>query len=169
LGGLFEGMHYQRNEYGLSYGQGGYFSPAYYFAGAVPVTVRGGGDTNFHYDVEASAGVRSFRQDAAAFFPLDSALQGSFVSCGAGALTYACGYYPRAVTTGFEYAVRGEFSYRFRERWYGGGFVRSSNRNNYQDVGAGFFLRYTFRRQATAEGRPTGLFATEGIRPLQIP
>ena len=125
LGGLFSGMHYQRNGYGLSYGQGGYFSPVYYFAAGVPVTVRGGGDTNFHYDVQASAGVRTFRQDAAAFFPLDSALQSSFVSCGAGVLTYACGYYPRAVTTGFEYVVRGEFSYRFGERWYGGGLVHA--------------------------------------------
>jgi tetratricopeptide (TPR) repeat protein len=169
LGGLFEGMHYQRNQYGLSYGQGGYFSPAYYFGGAVPVRIRGGGDTNFHYDVEASGGVRTFRQDAAALFPLDAGLQGSFVSCGAGAPSYTCGYYPQVVSTGFEYAVRGEFSYRFRERWYAGGFVRSTNRNNYQDVAAGFSLRYTFRRQASAEGRPTGLFVTEGIRPLQIP
>lgn len=169
VGGLIEGMHYQHNEYGLSYGQGGYFSPAYYFAGAVPVTIRGGGDGNLHYDVEASAGVRSFRQDAAAFFPLDAGLQGSFASCGSAGPTYSCGYSPRMVSTGFEYALRGEFSYRLRDHWYAGGFVRSTNRNNYQDVSAGFALRYTFRRQATAEGRPTGLFVTDGIRPLQIP
>ncbi|HEX3571319.1 MAG TPA: cellulose synthase subunit BcsC-related outer membrane protein [Acidobacteriaceae bacterium] len=169
LGGLFNGMHYQRNEYGLSYGQGGYFSPAWYFAAGVPVTVRGGGDTSFHYDVQAGAGVRTFRQDAAAFFPLDSAYQNIFASCGASGLTYSCGYSPQTTTTGFDYAVHGEFSFRFAERWYGGGFVRSSNRNNYEDTAAGFFLRYTFRRQTTAEGRPTGLVVTDGIRPLQIP
>jgi Flp pilus assembly protein TadD len=169
LGGLVTGMHYQRNEYGLSYGQGGYFSPAYYFAAAVSVTLRGGGDTRFHYEVHAAAGVRTFRQDAAAFFPLDPAVQSRFVSCASGVLTYNCGYYPQAVTTGFDYSVRADGSYRFAERWYGGAFVRSSNRNNYEDVSAGFFLRYTFKRQTTAEGRPAGLFVTDGLRPLQIP
>ena len=48
-------------------------------------------------------------------------------------------------------------------------FVRSTNRNNYEDVAAGFFLRFSFRHQTTAEGRPTGLFVTDGLRPLQIP
>jgi len=169
LGGLFTGMHYQRNEYGVSYGQGGYFSPSWYFGAGVPVVLRGGGDTKFHYEVQGSAGVRTFRQDAAAFFPLDPALQGRYGACASGVLTYSCGYYPETVTTGFDYAVHGEFSYRFAERWYGGGFVRSTNRNNYEDVAAGFFLRFAFRHQTTAEGRPTGLFVTEGIRPLQIP
>jgi hypothetical protein len=135
----------------------------------VPVTLRGGGDTRFHYDVHASAGVRTFRQDAAAFFPLDPAFQALFASCGSAVATYSCGFYPQIVTTGFDYSVRAEGSYRFAERWYGGGFVRSSNRNNYEDVSAGFFLRYTFKRQTTAEGRPTGLFVTDGLRPLQIP
>jgi hypothetical protein len=169
LGGLFTGMHYQRNEYGVSYGQGGYFSPSWYFGAGVPVVVRGGGDSNFHYDLQASAGVRTFRQDPAAFFPLDPALQSRYGACPSGVLTYTCGYYPQTVTTGFDYAVHGEFSYRFAERWYGGGFVRSTNRNNYEDVAAGFFLRFAFRRQTTAEGRPTGLFVIDGVRPLQIP
>jgi tetratricopeptide (TPR) repeat protein len=169
LGGVFTGMHYQRNEYGVSYGHGGYFSPAWYFSAGVPVTVRGGGDTRFHYDLQARAGVRTFRQDAAALFPLDAALQGRYGTCSSGVLTYSCGYYPQTVTTGFDYAVHGEFSYRFADRWYGGGFVRSTNRNNYEDVAAGFFLRFTFRHQTTAEGRPAGLFVTDGLRPLQIP
>ena len=169
LGGLFTGMHYQRNEYGVSYGQGGYFSPAWYFGAGVPVILRGGGDSNFHYEMQASAGVRTFRQDAAAFFPLDGALQSRYGACATGVLTYTCGYYPQTVTTGFDYAVHGEFSYRFAERWYGGGFVRSTNRNNSEDVAAGFFLRFAFHRQTTAEGRPTGLFVTDGIRPLHIP
>jgi hypothetical protein len=169
LGGEFTGMHYRLNQNSLSYGQGGYFSPQWYFAGAVPVTITGGGDSRFHYDVYGTAGVRTFRQNAAAFFPLDASFQQIFPACASGALTLSCGYYPQAVTTGFDYAVRAEGSYRFADHWYGGGFVASSNRNNYEDTSAGFFLRYTFRRQSAAEGRPAGLFVRDGIRPLQIP
>jgi cellulose synthase operon protein C len=169
LGGEFTGMHYRLNQNSLSYGQGGYFSPQWYFAGAVPVTITGGGDSRFHYHVYGAAGVRTFRQNAAAFFPLDASFQQIFPACASGVLTLSCGYYPQSVTTGFDYDVRAEGSYRFADHWYGGGFVASSNRNNYEDTSAGFFLRYTFRRQSAAEGRPAGLFVRDGIRPLQIP
>jgi tetratricopeptide (TPR) repeat protein len=169
LGGEFTGMHYRLNQNSLSYGQGGYFSPQWYFAAALPVTIRGGGDSTFHYDVYGAAGVRTFRQNAAAFFPLDANFQQMFPVCSSGVLTLTCGYYPQSVTTGFDYTVRAEGSYRFADHWYGGGFVASSNRNNYEDTSAGFFLRYTFRRQSAAEGRPAGLFVRDGIRPLQIP
>ena len=170
LGEAFSGMHYAYNEVGLSYGQGGYFSPGYYFAAALPVTFNGSHGANLHYMVRGALGVQAFQQDVAPFFPLDPALQSSFTPCTAGQTpSYSCGEYPMTMTIAFSYSVDSEVSYRFAGHWYGGGFVDASNANNYNAVSAGFFLRLAFRGQLPAEGRGTGLFPVRGFRPLQIP
>ena len=170
LGEEFSGFHYRYNEVGLTYGQGGYFSPGYYFAAAMPVTFNGNHNANFHYRVSGALGVQTFRQDLAPFYPLDPALQSGFVPCTASqAQSYNCGEYPMTVTTAFNYSVDSEASYRFAGHWYGGGFLYASNANNYNAVSAGFFLRFVFRGQLPAESHETGLFPVRGFRPLQIP
>jgi tetratricopeptide (TPR) repeat protein len=175
IGGDFAGMHYAHNEAGLTYGQGGYFSPNWYFVASVPVTFKGAYGSNFHYSATAALGVQTFQQQTAPFYPLDPILQGNFVppvgvSCSiALQLSYNCGAYPQTITTSFNYAVDAQASYRLADHWYAGGFLRANNTNNYNDVSAGFFLRFTFRSQTTSEGRPTGLFPIQGFRPLQIP
>ncbi len=168
LGGTFAGMHYAQNEAGMSYGQGGYFSPRYYFLAAAPVTFKGSSGSNFHYSAMAALGVQTFQQDQAAFYPLDAVLQNKFAPC-VGTPSYACGQYPQIATTAFNYSVDAEASYRFADHWFGGGFVVANNSENFNAVSAGFFLRYAFRSQTYSEGRPTGLFPMQGLRPLQIP
>ena len=109
------------------------------------------------------------------FYPLDPALQRSFVAThggvcsGAQTATYNCGEYPLTATTGFNYEVNAEAAYRLREHWYGGWFFSGNNTNNYNTLSGGFFFRYAFRAQHPVEGYPTGLFPVQGIRPLQIP
>lgn len=175
LGGSLSGMHYAHNEVGLTYGQGGYFSPGSYFLAAVPVTFAGRSGTNFHYSVTGALGVQTFEQEVAPFYPLDPALQAGFVppagvTCTAAQkASYACGEYPLTVTTLFSYGVNAEASYRFADHWYGGGFVTSNNANNYNMVSAGFFFRYVFSAQHSTDGYPPGLFRVDGLRPLQIP
>jgi tetratricopeptide (TPR) repeat protein len=170
LGGALSGMHYANNELGLSYGQGGYFSPIFDFLASVPVTFNGAYKSNFHYSVAGELGVQTFEQDKAPFYPLDPSLQATFVPCTTGQVaSYYCGVYPLTVTTSFDYAINAQVSYRFAEHWYGGGFLSGNNTNNYNTVSAGFFFRYVFRAQHSWEGRPTGLFPVEGFRPLQIP
>ena len=171
VGGSAIGLHYEHNEVGLSYGQGGYFSPGYYVQVAAPVTLQGASrSSNFHYTATAAFGVRTFRQDMAPIFPLDATLQGSFSPCGtSGVQTYSCGYYPALVTTGFNYSVNSEVAYLVADHWFAGGFVTANNTYNYDNVAVGFFFRYTFRKQAESEGRPTGLFPQQGLRPLQVP
>jgi hypothetical protein len=169
------GMHYQHDEVGLSYGQGGYFSPDMYFLGSVPISFNGHYKANFHYTIAGSLGVQTFRQNAAPFFPLDPALQASLVaSKGAActstlAATYACGEYPLVVSTQFNYSFNSEASYRFSDHWYGGGFVSANNSSNFDTVSAGFFFRFVFRAQHSPEGYPAGLFQVKGLRSLQIP
>ncbi len=175
LGANLSGMHYDHNEVGLTYGQGGYFSPSYYFLASVPISFIGHYRTNFHYSVAGALGVQTFEQDEAPFYPLDPALQSSFVPASGGPCTaaqipsYRCGEYPVMVTTGFNYSTNAQVSYRFAEHWFGGGFLSANNSNNYNTVGAGFFFRYVFRAQHSPEGYPAGLFQIDGIRPLQIP
>jgi hypothetical protein len=75
IGANFVGMHYQYNERGMTYGQGGYFSPDVFFVAAVPITYNGYYTTAFHYAVSRSIGVQSFKQDASPYYPLGPALQ----------------------------------------------------------------------------------------------
>ncbi len=175
VGGALAGMHYDHNEAGLTYGQGGYFSPSSYFMASVPVSFNGHYRSNFHYAVTSSLGVQTFEEDQALFYPLDPSLQASFVppagvSCAVFQTpSYSCGQYPLTDTTRLSYAVNSEASYRFADHWYGGGFVAANNVNNYNNVIAGFFLRYVFRAQQSPDGYPAGMFRVDGLRPLQIP
>ena len=47
--------------------------------------------------------------------------------------------------------------------------MTANNTYDYNNVAAGFSFRYSFRKQAESDGRPTGLFPEHGLRPLQIP
>ncbi len=175
LGGDLFGMHYNHNEVGLTYGQGGYFSPSYYVLASVPVTFNGNHKSRFHYLLSGAVGMQTFGQDQAPFYPLDPILQLSFVPpvgvvcTGVQANSYNCGQYPQITTTSVNYSVRAQTSYRFGEHGYGGGFVFANNTNNYNDVSGGFFFRYVFGNQPSSGGYPTGQFPVQGFRPLRIP
>ncbi len=173
IGGTLYGMHYDNNELPMTYGHGGYFSPHDYFLGSVPVAFDGHHGSNFHYVLSGALGVQAFQQDTALFFPLDPGLQAGVQTALACTLAQTaartCGQYPVSATTGFNYNVNSEVSYLAGEHWYLGGFVSGNNTNNYNTVSAGFFFRYTFRKQHASEGHPTGLFPVSGFRPLQIP
>jgi len=175
VGYTLAGMHYQHNEAGLSYGQGGYFSPGSYVLAAVPITFNGRYKTNFHYAIAGGLGVQTFEQEEAPFYPLDPALQSAFkpsngIPCTAAQTpSYNCGQYPRQDSTLFNYSINAEAAYRFAGHWYGGGYLSANNTSNYDAVSAGFFFRYVFSAKHSDEGFPSGLFHLQGLRPLQIP
>jgi tetratricopeptide (TPR) repeat protein len=173
LGGALFGMHYAHNELGLTYGQGGYFSPNEYFLASVPVTFNGFYGQNLHYAIAGALGVQTFQQSAAPFYPLDPALQAGVQTTLACTLpqlaAHNCGEFPVSGNTGFNYALNSEVSYLFGEHWFLGAFLAGNNTNNYNTVSGGFFFRYTLRRQREADGHPTGLFPVEGFRPVRIP
>jgi hypothetical protein len=163
------------NEVGLSYGQGGYFSPGSYLLAAVPVTFNGRYKANVHYAIAGGLGAQTFVQEEALFYPLDRALQASFqpsngVPCTAAqAPSYNCGQYPRQDSTLFNYSINAEAVYRFAAHWFGGGYLSANNTSNYGQVSAGFFFRYVFSAKRSDEGFPAGLFHLQGLRPIQIP
>jgi len=173
LGASLFVMHYHYDETGLSYGQGGYFSPNSYFIASVPVTFNGAYKSNLHYLVSGAFGVQTFQQDWEYFYPLDADMQANLqatLGCTLAQLAaHTCAEYPVSGNTGFNYAVNSEVSYRMGEHWYLGGFVSANNTNNYNSVTGGFFFRYALRKQHSSEGYPTGLFAVDGFRPLRVP
>ncbi len=158
VGGNFYATHYDHNERGLSYGQGGYFSPNVYFLASIPVTYTGSPRPELHYTIAGSVGVQTFQEDAAPYFPLDRALQADTGNPS----------YNLNSDTGLNYALNAQGSYRIADHWYVGGFATANNTRNYNTVNGGFFVRYLFKQQPQDES-PTGLFPVTGFRPLRVP
>ena len=159
VGATFFGMHFDHNELGLTYGQGGYFSPQSYFLAAVPISFSGHYLTNVHYAINGSVGIQSFQSASAPYFPLDRGTE-----TGSANLTYLA-----TSNTGLNYSVNSEGAYRIADHWYAGAFLTGNNTNNYNTVTGGFFIRYLFRPQFPTEDYPTGLFPLDGFRPLRVP
>jgi tetratricopeptide (TPR) repeat protein len=159
IGASFFGMHYQYNERGMTYGQGGYFSPNVYFLAGLPVAFNGHYKRDFHYTINGSVGIQTFQEAKAPYYPLDL-----FLETGSGNATYA-----QNSNTGLNYSIVSEGSYRIADHWYVGGFINGNNTNNYNTVSGGFFVRYLFKPQPSVEGGTTGLFPTSGFRPLRVP
>lgn len=159
IGSSFFGMHYDYNERGMTYGQGGYFSPNVYFLASVPVTFTGYYKKDFHYSIAGGVGIQTFQEDAAPYYPLDLPIQ-----------TSAGNPYAAADSnTGLNYSLNAQVSDRVADHWYVGGFINANNTNNYNMVSGGFFLRYLFKSQVSTDEYPTGLFPTSGFRPLRVP
>jgi hypothetical protein len=173
LGASLFAMHYHYDEVGMSYGQGGYFSPNSYFLASVPVSFNGAYKSKLNYLVSGALGMHTFDQDWEYFYPLDAGLQANLqatLGCSVAQLAaHTCAEYPVSGNTGFNYNLNSEVSYRFGEHWYLGGFVSANNTNNYNTVTSGFFFRYAVSRQHASEGYPTGLFPVDGFRPLRVP
>lgn len=159
VGATFFGMHFDYNELGLTYGQGGYFSPQAYFLAAVPVSFTGHYKTDWHYAINGSVGIQTFQSASAPYFPIDRGTE-----TGSGNLTF-----PSTSNTGLNYSINSEGSYRIADHWYAGGFFSGNNTNNYNTVTGGFFVRYLFKPQFPTEDYPTGLFPLDGFRPLRVP
>ena len=177
VGGSFFGMHYDHNELPLTWGNGGYFSPDAYFLGSIPVTWTGHYKTNWHYVIGGAFGVQTFVQDTAKYYPMqDSAslalFNGSLSGCSLTEIaqkTCATAYAAKSTSTGANFNLGGQFSYRFNEHWFVGGSISANNTNNYTMAQPSFFARYVFKAQYATEDYPTGLFPIEGMRPIRVP
>jgi len=143
----------------------------------VPVTWTGHYKTNWHYVIGGAIGVQTFVQDTAKFYPMqDSAslalFNGSLSGCSLIEIaqkTCATAYAARSTSTGANFNIGGQFSYRFNEHWFVGGSLAANNTNNYTMAQPSFFARYVFRSQYATEDYPTGLFPIEGLRPVRVP
>ena len=169
VGGTMFGEHYNHNERGETYGLGGYFSPNAYFLAAVPITFTGHQGNYFHYTISGSAGVQTFQEASQVYFPLDLPIQTGFAAGCTTAVAGACAVFPVNSNTGLNYSLDAQGAYQMTDHWFVGGFLSGNNTNNYNTVSAGFFVRYTFKKEYPTADYPTGLFPVEGFRPVKVP
>lgn len=175
LGGSLFAMHFDHNERATSYGLGGYFSPEIYFLGSLPITFSGHSGTAWHYVAQAAVGVQTFQENNDPYFPLpeDAAVQtAALQGCSILSLQQrncASAYQPLNTSTGANFSIGGQASYRIADHWYAGAALTANNTNNYTLVQPTVFLRYLFKPQYPTEDYPSGLFPTEGLRPLRVP
>ncbi len=137
-------MHYEHNEQSMTYGQGGYFSPNVYFLGSVPVTYTGYSRNNFHYSIAGAAGVQSFQQVKAPYFPLDVPIQTDFNNP----------FTPSTSNTSLSYSFNSEGAYLFNQHWFVGAFLSANNTNNYNNVSGGFFVPLSLQVPIHDRGLP---------------
>ncbi|MGC9198004.1 MAG: cellulose synthase subunit BcsC-related outer membrane protein [Acidobacteriaceae bacterium] len=156
----FFGMHYARNLYDFTYGQGGYFSPQAFAIAGVPVNLTGRSRRHWNYKASGSLGVQAFYQASTPYFPLDPALQSAQGNL----------YFPASTTISANYSFSGELSYVTHHHWYLGAYADFNNTRDYAESRANLFLRYVFASQENnGESAPTGLFPTTGYRPIRVP
>jgi tetratricopeptide (TPR) repeat protein len=191
VGANFFAMHYAHNLRFFTYGQGGYFSPSVYFLANIPFTVNGQYGSNIHYTVAGALGLQAFQEDSSLYYPthvyastatvttptsvlarggiLDANLRPILPVKPIAPTPFNNPSYPAQSVVGGNYDLHAEVSDHVVDRWYIGGFLSLNNTRDYASQSIGFFIRYMQRPQDLNEGEPTGLFPSQGFRPLLVP
>ncbi|WP_347557275.1 cellulose synthase subunit BcsC-related outer membrane protein [Robbsia sp. KACC 23696] len=147
------GMFYDHNENNFTFGNGGYFSPQSYYAFSIPVTWAQRSD-RWTYKLQGSAGIQSFRQDSAPYFPTNAALQASAVAAAAAIGLTDGAVHAGQSSSGFNYNLLASAEYRFTHRLTGGASVGANNSSSYKQWVAGIYVRYNFTPQTKAMALP---------------
>lgn len=129
---------YQENLGYYTLGHGGYFSPQSFYAVGIPVSWAQRGD-KYSYRVKGSIGVQHIQQDAADYFPGDSALQA--------AASNALGepaVYDSDSSTGVGYSLSAAGEYQLNSNLFLGGELGIDNAQDYQQLNGGLYLRYMY-------------------------
>jgi cellulose synthase operon protein C len=129
---------YQENLGYYTLGHGGYFSPQSFFAVGIPVSWAQRGD-KYSYRIKGSIGVQHIQQDAADYFPGDSALQA--------AASNALGepaVYDSNSSTGVGYSLAAAGEYQLNSNLFLGGELGIDNAQDYQQLNGGMYLRYMY-------------------------
>ncbi|WP_426957895.1 cellulose synthase subunit BcsC-related outer membrane protein [Muricoccus radiodurans] len=135
-------LTYDRNLRLFSFGHGGYFSPQNYFAASVPLDYRARSG-NLAYRVGISAGVSTFREGRAPFFPTDSGLQAIVESQAATDPTLTA-FYPAQSRTEFAGGVRGDIEYAITPSLRVGALARYDRSADYNEFRGMIYARYRF-------------------------
>lgn len=161
IGVNFFAMHYEKNQNAFTHGMGGYFSPQAYFLANVPLTWTGHYLTRLHYVVAGGLGLQAFQEDKTPLWPLigDKALETS--------MSYAS--LPAKTSVGTNFDVHGQAAYQISPHWIAGASFGANNTRDYKAGSIGFSVHYLFRAQPATASGPTGLFPTDGLRPLRVP
>jgi hypothetical protein len=140
------GISYDKNQSNFTYGNGGYFSPQNFFSIGVPVSWSQRTD-RLSYSLRGSVGLQHIEQDAAPYFPNDSALQAALEQV---SQVYAASginlqsQYNGQNKTGLGYNFGATAEYRFGSNFFMGGNFGIDNARDYKQFTGGLYLRYMF-------------------------
>lgn len=137
-------MFYAHDSSHFSYGQGGYFSPSYYFRPAVTMNWSGQAGDRFGYRVDGFMGWQTFHRDSSPYFPVNSDLQAQSGNA----------YYPSGTVNGVGYGLKFNLGYAVTRNLTMGGFLATDNSQDYSNVSAGLQLRYWFSPQVIKSEKP---------------
>lgn len=153
-------MQYDRNLSGFTYGHGGYFSPQRYVDVSVPLHWNGrSAAQRLAWQVDASVGVQSFKEDPADYFPLDPAMQQEAYD--AASLAALLGLTPRyiepvyagQIKTGVSYNLSAAAEWQLSNQLFLGGRMEFNNARDYRQFGTNLYLRFLLDRLGAGLGR----------------
>ena len=138
---------YQNNLRYFTLGHGGYFSPERLISLTVPLELKGYTGA-LSYRLGADLGVQYFREEDAAYYPDDGALQSNLNTLAAGDPTLRSRYEGQTDTGGI-YNLKAEFEYELDKQLSLGGMVSANNAKDYKENSVFFFLRYLFEPRSS--------------------
>ncbi len=153
-------MQYDRNLSGFTYGHGGYFSPQRYVDVGVPLHWNGrSAAQRLAWQVDASVGVQSFKEDPADYFPLDPAMQqAAYDAASLAALLgltqrYVEPVYSGQTKTGVSYNLSAAAEWQLSTQLFLGGRMEFNNARDYRQFGTNVYLRFLLDRLGAGLGR----------------
>jgi Tfp pilus assembly protein PilF len=131
---------YDKNLRLFTLGHGGYYSPQSYFSASIPLDYRGRyGDLN--YRLGGTAGIASWREDKAPYFPDDSGRQAQLEALAAADPSIA-GFYPGQSQTGFTGGLRADAEYAVTPTLRLGAALRYDKSADWSEARGLLFARY---------------------------
>lgn len=142
------GIAYDDNLSYFTYGHGGYFSPQSFLAFGVPISWAQ--RTNrWTVRLRGSLGIQLIDQDAADYFPNNSAMQAE-----ANRILGRKAEYESERTTNIGYSLAGAAEYRIDKNFVAGGHLGIDNSQDWRQWEGGFYLRYLFEDSSRALSLP---------------
>lgn len=161
-------MMYDNNQNYFTWGHGGYFSPQRYWWTGVPVQWAWRGE-RLSYRLNASLGYQSIAEDAADYFPGNSALQDQAAVVMLTPAATAAGFrgtpvYAAKDVSGVAYNVRAAAEYAMSTRYALGFSAGLDNAADYSQWEAGLYLRYRLTPDAQPPALPFTPFGSPHAR-----
>jgi cellulose synthase operon protein C len=158
-------MRFTQNQSYVTYGQGGYFSPQQYVILNLPLEYAGRTGA-FTYDLKGSIGMQHYRENAVAYFPLDSGMQASassnmnYLNANSTAALDPNAVYPGQSKTGVAYSLFANGEYRLAPQLTVGALASFGNAYEYREWVAAVYVRYSFTPQSGQQPFPPKPFTS---------
>ncbi|MFM2345466.1 MAG: hypothetical protein RL654_219 [Pseudomonadota bacterium] len=150
-------QHHRRNLSGYTLGHGGYFSPQHLLALTVPVNWTGRSG-RLSWGVQGAAGLQTYREESAPYFPTEAGLQSWLESLVAAGQTPTARYAARS-DSGMTLNLGGALEYQITRQLDVGARIGFEHAPQYSQGTGSVYLRFSLEPRGTATGGlrlPTG-------------